>query len=166
MLDCEALLWYVYFDETNHHNRRNLAWAPYTTFLKNSKMNLLFLEKATNAESGLSTRSSRSSFPLLPPRLPICCVACKRFSALPAYPKNAFTPSWLHQRYLGGGCGNRYGRWFLTLWQMAACFLPWMTISIRRRERRSSAATRSSIMPPNRISRDIHGRKTLWPSAC
>jgi hypothetical protein len=83
---------------------------PYTTFLKNSKMNLLFLEKATNAESGLSTRSSRSSFPLLLPRLPICCVACKRFSALPAYPKNAFTPSWLRQRYLGGGCGNRYGR--------------------------------------------------------
>ena len=28
-------------------------------------------------------------------------------------------------------------------------------------ERKSSAATRSLIMPPNRISRDTHGRKTL-----
>ena len=158
-----AVVWL--FCQTNL-TTKGLAWSYYTTFSKNSKMNLPILEKAMNVQSGLYTPSLRSLFRLLLRKLRIYFDVLSACSGLPAFIKSDTTRSWHRPRSPGNGSGSVCGRWFPHRWQTTGCCWPLMTISIRRQESISSDVARFSIMPQNKISQDIHGPKTLSPLDC
>ena len=100
----------LFCSNKNTITRKGLACSYYTIFSKNSKRNLPILEKAKNAEHGLSTLSLRSSSRLLRLRLQTCSDVLRVFSGLQAFERNDTTLSWHRPRSHGNGFGCVYGR--------------------------------------------------------
>ena len=98
-----------FLNETNHHNRRNLAMLILHDILEKLKNEFAPSGKGHERRIWFVYTLIAVIIPFTSSKTSNLLRCLQTFLGLPALPKNASTPSWLRPSFPGSSCGNRYG---------------------------------------------------------